>query len=157
MQQAIFFLFAIVAGVMLPVQAGLNTEIGRSVKDPVYASLISFVIGTIGLVLYLLLARADWGEIRNTASLPWYYWTGGLMGAVYVAAIVVLTPRLGVALTFGLTVAAQMVFGVIMDHYGWLGVPKSPINWMRVLGVLLIIAGVVIVRVNQTIVVAIPE
>lgn len=146
MQQALFFLFAIVAGVMLPIQAGLNSEIGKAVKSPVYASLISFVVGTIGLILYLLLARAKWSDIKYASSLPWYYWTGGLLGAVYVAAIVVLTPRLGVALTFGLTVAAQMVFGVVMDHYGWLGVPQSPINWARVLGVTMIIAGVVLVR-----------
>ena len=152
MQQALFFLFAIVAGVMLPVQAGLNTEIGRKIDSPLYATLISFVIGTIGLVLYLLLTKANWSDIKNAGDLPWYYWTGGLLGAVYVAAIIVLTPRLGIALTFGLTVAAQMVFGVIMDHYGWLGVKESPINWMRVLGVALIIAGVVIVRTQQTIV-----
>ena len=148
MQQLLFFLFAIVAGVMLPVQAGLNTEIGRAVKDPVYATLISFVVGTVGLALYLLAARADWSTIKNATSLPWYYWTGGLLGGLYVAAIIVLTPRLGVALTFGLTVAAQMAFGVVMDHYGWLGVPQSPINWTRVVGVTMIIGGVVLVRAN---------
>ncbi|OAV45233.1 DMT family transporter [Lewinella sp. 4G2] len=152
MQQAIYFLFAIVAGVMLPIQAGLNTEIGRKLDSPMYATLVSFAVGSIGLILYLLFTREDWGAIKEAGTLPWYYWTGGLLGAVYVAAIIVLTPRLGIALTFGLTVAAQMVFGVIMDHYGWLGVRESPINWMRVLGVFLIVAGVVIVRTQQTIV-----
>lgn len=148
MQQILFFLFAVVAGVMLPIQAGLNSEIGKKINDPVYASLVSFLVGTVGLVLYLLLARANWADIKNTSSLPWYYWTGGLLGAVYVAAIVVLTPRLGVALTFGITVAAQMAFGIVMDHYGWLGVPQSPINWARVIGVTMIIGGVVLVRAN---------
>ncbi len=148
MQQVLFFVFAIVAGVMLPVQAGLNTELGRVVKSPIYASLLSFLVGTLGLLLYLIVTRADWSTVKATGSMPWYYWTGGLMGAVYVAAIIVLTPRLGVALTFGLTVAAQMVFGVVMDHYGWLGVPEYPINWSRVIGVALVIAGVVLVRVN---------
>ncbi len=148
MQQALLFLFAVVAGVMLPIQAGLNSEIGKSLKSPVYATLVSFVVGTLGLLCYLLLARTQWSELKNGFQLPWYYWSGGLLGAVYVVAIIVLTPRLGVALTFGLTVAAQMVFGVVMDHYGWLGVPVSPINWPRVIGVALIIAGVVLVRFN---------
>ena len=148
MQQALFFLFAIVAGVMLPVQAALNTEIGRSVKDPIYATLISFVVGTLGLLLYMLAARSDWAGIRSATTLPWYYWTGGLLGALYVAAVVVLTPRLGLALTFGLTVAGQMVFGLLMDHYGWLGIPEASINWPRALGVLLIVAGVVLIRAN---------
>ncbi|MEO0732762.1 MAG: DMT family transporter [Bacteroidota bacterium] len=146
MQQALLFLFAVVVGVMLPVQAGLNSEMAKAVKSPLFGTLISFVVGTIGLLLYLLLARANWADLREGFSLPWYYWTGGILGIVYVAGIIILAPRLGVALTFGLTVAAQMAFSVIMDHYGWLGVPENPINWMRVLGVSLIIGGVVLVR-----------
>ena len=148
MQQVLFFVLAAVAGVMLPIQAGLNTTIGREVKDPIYATLVSFVVGTIGLVTYMLVARTNWGNLKQAFQLPWYYWTGGLLGALYVAAIIILTPRLGVALTFGLTVAAQMLFGVIMDHYGWLDVPQADINWVRILGVILIIAGVVLVRYN---------
>ena len=146
MKQALFFLFAIVAGVMLPVQAGLNSKLGEVTKSPIYATLISFVVGTVGLVVYMLLTQENWSSIKNTAQLPWYYWTGGLLGALYVAAIIILAPRLGVALTFGLTVAAQMVFSLVMDHYGWLGVPQHPVNWARVFGVALIVAGVAIVR-----------
>lgn len=146
MQQVLFFLLAIFAGVMLPIQAGLNSEIGKAVKSPVYGTLISFLVGTVGLLLYMVLTRANWADIKGGYQLPWYYWTGGLLGAVYVAAIIVLTPRLGVALTFGITVAAQMIFGVLMDHYGWLGVPEHPINWMRVIGVTMIIGGVALVR-----------
>ncbi|MFT5997786.1 MAG: transporter family-2 protein [Neolewinella sp.] len=148
MQQTLLFLLAIIAGVMLPIQAGLNSEIGRVVKSPVYATLISFLVGTIGLVLYLLATRANWADIKGGFHLPWYYWTGGLMGAVYVVAIIILAPRFGVALTFGLTVAVQMLVSVVMDHYGWLGVPTSPINWMRVLGVTMVIGGVVLIRNN---------
>ncbi len=146
MQQVLFFLLAIFAGVMLPIQAGLNSEIGKAVKSPVYGTLISFLVGTVGLLLYMVLTRANWTDIKGGFQLPWFYWIGGLLGAVYVAAIIVLTPRLGVALTFGITVAAQMIFGVMMDHYGWLGVPEHPINWMRVIGVTMIIGGVALVR-----------
>lgn len=148
MQQALFFLFAIVVGVMLPVQAGLNSEIGKALRSPIYGTLVSFVVGTVGLLVWMLLTRANWSDLRNGFQLPWYYWTGGLLGAVYVAGIIVLAPRLGVALTFGLTVAAQMAFSVVMDHYGWLGVPENPINWARVLGVALVIGGVVLIRAN---------
>lgn len=146
MQQVLFFLLAIFAGVMLPIQAGLNSEIGKAVKSPVYGTLISFLVGTVGLLLYMVLTRANWTDIKGGFQLPWFYWIGGLLGAVYVAAIIILTPRLGVALTFGITVATQMIFGVVMDHYGWLGVPEHPINWMRVIGVTMIIGGVALVR-----------
>lgn len=148
MQQLPFFLLALVAGLMLPIQAGLNSEMGRVLKSPVYASIVSFVAGLVALIIYAFVTRMPFGNLREGLTLPWYYWLGGILGAVYVYGLIVLTPRLGVALTFGLTVAAQMTFSLVMDHYGWLDVPVSPISWSRVLGVFLIIAGVVLIRTN---------
>ncbi len=148
MQQLPFFLLALVAGLMLPVQAGLNSEMGRVLKSPVYARIVSFVVGLIALIVYAFITRMPFGNLREGLTLPWYYWMGGILGAVYVYGLIVLTPRLGVALTFGLTVAAQMTFSLVMDHYGWLDVPVSPISWYRVLGVLMIITGVVLIRTN---------
>lgn len=133
---------------MLPVQAGLNSEMGRVLKSPVYASIVSFVAGLIALIIYAFITRMPFGNLREGLTLPWYYWLGGVLGAVYVYGLIVLTPRLGVALTFGLTVAAQMTFSLVMDHCGWLDVPVSPISWPRVLGVLMIIGGVILIRSN---------
>jgi transporter family-2 protein len=148
MQQSLFILLAIIAGVVLPIQAGFNTELGKAVKSPVYATLLSFIVGMVGLFLYCVFAKVPLGTVKQGLQMPWYYWTGGLLGAFYVFSIIVLTPRLGVTLAFGLTIAGQMVFSLIMDHYGWLGVPEAPINWARSLGVALIIAGVVLIRAN---------
>lgn len=133
---------------MLPIQAGLNSEMGRVLKSPIYASIVSFVAGLIALIIYAFITRMPFGNLREGLTLPWYYWLGGVLGAVYVYGLIVLTPRLGVALTFGLTVAAQMTFSLVMDHYGWLDVPVSPLSWSRVLGVLMIIVGVILIRTN---------
>ncbi|TXF91749.1 DMT family transporter [Neolewinella aurantiaca] len=146
MQHLPFYLLAIAAGLMLPIQAGLNSEMGRALKSPVYASIVSFAVGLIALLLYAFITRMPFGNLRDGLTLPWYYWIGGILGAFYVYGIIVLTPRLGVALTFGLTVAAQMLFGLMMDHYGWLDIPVSPVSWPRIVGVVMIIAGVVLIR-----------
>lgn len=148
MQLLPLFLLAIIAGLMLPVQAGLNSEMGRVLKSPVYASIVSFVAGLIALVLYGFITRMPFGNLKEGFTLPWYYWMGGVLGAVYVYGLIVLTPRLGVALTFGITVAAQMSFSLVMDHYGWLNVPVAPVSWPRILGVVLIIGGVILIRTN---------
>lgn len=148
MHYLLLLLFAVVAGFILPVQAGLNTELGRTLKSPVYATLVSFATGLIALLAYGLLTRMPFRNLRDAFSLPWYYWTGGVIGAVYVYAIIILAPRLGVALTFGVAVASQMALSIAMDHYGWLGVPVHPVNWYRVLGVALAIGGVILVRAN---------
>jgi transporter family-2 protein len=80
------------------------------------------------------------------ARAPGWSWTGGLLGAFYVTAVVVLTPRLGVATTIALVVAGQMLASVAIDHYGLFGVPLRPVNAARGLGAALLVAGVVLLR-----------
>ena len=148
MQQLLLFLMAVAAGAMLALQAGMNSGLGRAVKSPVYGALLSFIAGGVVLLLYCLASGVPLANARRGFELPWYYWLGGVLGAFYVFAIIVLAPRLGVALTIGLTVAGQMVFSLLIDHYGWLGIPVQPVNWLRVVGVLLIIGGVFVLRTN---------
>lgn len=146
MQQALLLFLAVMAGIILPIQAALNAKMGDAVKDPMYATFISFIVGMVGLLAYLLAVRTDFSQISHMKQEHWTVWTGGLIGAFYVASIIVLAPRLGLALTFGLTVAGQMVMSLVMDHYGWLGIPVQAISWQRVLGIALIVGGVLLVR-----------
>ena len=59
---------------------------------------------------------------------------------------VVLVPRLGVALTFSLIIAGQMLVTLVIDHFGLLGVPVKEVTLARIGGILLITAGVVLIR-----------
>lgn len=142
----LFLLVAIIAGAILPVQAGLNAKMGRAVGDPVYASLISFVIGSLALFAYVLIAKVDFSQISQAGKENWTVWTPGLLGAFYVTSVIILVPKIGVALTFGLIVAGQLGLSLLLDHYGLLGLPVHTINWQRIVGVLLIIGGVVLIR-----------
>jgi transporter family-2 protein len=73
-------------------------------------------------------------------------WTAGILGAFYVAAVIILAPKLGTALTFSLIVAGQMIISIIFDNYGLLGLPIKQINWQRLLGVAFLITGVLLIR-----------
>ena len=148
MQQLVLFLMAVAAGAMLAVQAGLNSSIGRAVASPVYGALISFVSGSLALFAYCLVSGVPLGNLRRAFELPWFYWLGGVLGGFYVFAIIVLAPRLGVAVTIALTVTGQMIFSLVIDHYGLLGIPQHSINLWRVVGVAAIIGGVVMLRSN---------
>ena len=139
-------LLAISAGAILPIQAALNAKMGRAVSDPVYAAFISFVVGSIGLFVYLLLSKTDLSQISHAGSVNWSVWTAGLMGAFYVAAVIILVPKIGAALTFGLVIAGQLTFSLILDHFGLLDLPMHGFNWQRMVGILLIIGGVVLIR-----------
>lgn len=144
--KVIWLLTALVAGMMAPVQAGFNGKMGRTIGDPVYAALISFFVGTLGLLAYGFALRMDFTAVRNAAGIEWWVWLAGLLGAFYVTAVIVLTPRLGATLTFSLVVAGQLIMAVALDHFGLLGVPVQAISWPRILGIALVTAGVVLIR-----------
>jgi len=144
--QLIYILFAILAGAVLPLQAGLNVQLGKSVQQPIFAAFASFLIGTIGLFIYLLIIKFDFTSIPQTKNASFWVWTAGILGAFYVAAVIVLAPKLGTALTFSLVVAGQMIISIIFDNYGFFGLPVKQINWQRLLGVAFLITGVLLIR-----------
>jgi len=137
---------ALAAGMLAPLQAGLNGKMGRAIESPVYAALISFAVGTLALFCYALATRINFTNIRYAADTHWSVWSAGFLGAFYVTATIILTPRLGAALTFSLVVAGQLIMAVFMDHFGLLGVSIQPLSWQRFAGIALITAGVLLIR-----------
>ena len=137
---------AFAAGMLGPVQAGMNAKIGKALNDPFYAALISFAVGTAALLAYALAGRMDFSVVRTVSGVHWSLWLAGLLGAFYVTATIVLAPRLGTALTFGLVVAGQLTMAVIMDHFGLFGMPVQPVNWFRLAGIVLIVGGTMLIR-----------
>ena len=141
----IWIIIALVSGAFLPIQAALNARLGKSIDNPAVAALISFAIGAIALSLYVIITKqsVSWAAIK---SVPSYAWLGGLLGAFYVTAIIFAFPRIGPALTFGLIVTGQMIIAILLDHFNILVTQQHSINIWRILGVVLIIAGVIIIR-----------
>jgi len=142
----VLLLAAAAAGGLLAVQVAANSKLGLQLGQPVGATLVSFLVGSTGLVLYMLVARTAWPAPRALAQAPWWALSGGLLGAAYVLATVVVTPRLGPGLTLGAIVAGQMIVALALEQAGALEVAHHPITPVRVLGVALIVAGVVLLR-----------
>ncbi len=132
-------------GAATALQAPTNARMMTAVGSPVNAAFVSFAIGTaaLGFLAVLLQARPDMAASR---ALPWYAWVGGLYGAIFVVAAAWGVPRLGVATTIILMVAGQLLLSVALDHFGAMGMPKQPISWGRVAGVLMVLGGVLMVR-----------
>ncbi|HEU5147422.1 MAG TPA: DMT family transporter [Chryseosolibacter sp.] len=145
MSNAFWILLVLIAGSFLPIQAGLNTRLGNATGNAVYAALISFVVGGIALLLYILITRQD-GNVAGAKAAPLVDWTGGIIGAVYVTVTILAFPRIGPALTFGLVVAGQMIMSVVLDHTNTLVAQQHAFNLYRLLGIAMIIGGVVLLR-----------
>ncbi len=136
---------AFVAGVMLTIQVGLNSTLRNSLGNPAMAALASFLVGLVGLALYLVLTRAAVPTRAAMAAVPAWAWLGGLLGAFYVAISVIVGPRLGTAALLALSVLGQLLASLVVDHYGWLGFPQHEITALRATGAVLLFGGVLLI------------
>ena len=109
------------------------------------SAFISFAIGTLALMIFLIISGQFQFRFISSQS-PWWIWTGGILGTFFVAGIVVLLPRLGVALSFSLVLAGQMFAAILFDQFGWLGVAVREISAGKIIGSLLLIIGVILIR-----------
>ena len=143
----LYLLLALAAGAMMPTQAATNNKMAVFLNDsPILAAFISFFVGTVALFIYAIASGASLGDLALAKNATPIAWIGGLLGAFFVTATVTLVPRLGVSMTFSLIIAGQMIVTLVIDHFGLLGVQTKEISLARFGGILLITAGVVLIR-----------
>jgi transporter family-2 protein len=139
-------MIAILIGCLLPIQTGVNAELRAGLGDPVATALMSFVVGTVGLLIAVLLLRIPVPLAGAWSQSTLWQWSGGLLGAIYIAAIVVLAPRLGAGTLIAAVVAGQMLASLVLDHFGWVGFPVHPVSALRLLGAGLVMLGVALIQ-----------
>jgi transporter family-2 protein len=143
----IFIAFAVLAGAMLPIQGVVNSQLAKSIDNVVLATLISFVVG--GLTLLVLFLYRSNGSVGNSLlglkETPPMLFIGGLLGAIYVTAVAALIPKVGVANTMIAVILGQVLLSLLLDHYGILGIEVREIGWPRIVGASLVLLGLVLV------------
>lgn len=143
---AIFWIaLALVAGALVPLQGAFNAKLGAAAASPIHASLVSFIVGTTAIAAYAIVTRqsVSWSGM---AGAPWYAWLGGFCGAFALTAIILIFPRLGPGLGFGLIIAGQLTASVALEHFNILVAEPHPISVLRLAGVGLVIGGVAMIR-----------
>lgn len=146
MKTTLFIAFAFLVGGLLPIQGAINARLGQLLHHPLQASLISFSVGTGFLACCLWLSGNGLPPLGIVGKVPWYLLCGGLMGAVFVTTVLILVPRIGVANMLIAAMAGQLFISMLVDHFGWFGVPVHPLGTSRVLGGLCLLLGVALVR-----------
>lgn len=144
---ASFLLLALLTGVVITVQTGINTRLRAHLESPLQAVFVSFMVGTV-LILLALLGRRETPPLGKLAVMPWWMWLGGVCGLFIVATNIVVAPRIGAALLVSLSIAGQLATALVLDHYGAFGFPTHHLSPARVLGAGLLLAGVVLIRYN---------
>ncbi len=146
MRYLLMFL-TLLAGAILPIQAIVNTRLGRQTGGALMGSLLSFTVGLICLLLINMATNSSaLIQLRPMQTSPWYIWIGGVIGAVFVGYITWVNQQQGVALTFALVISGQIIMSLIVDHYGLFQSAVRNVTATQLAGVVLIIAGVVLVK-----------
>lgn len=135
------YFLGIASGFGLTLQIGMNSKLRTVLLNANTAALISFLVGTAGLITLLVVTRTPMPARDALASVPVWAWFGGLMGAFYVAISTVVASQLGTASLLGLALAGQLAMALVVDHFGWLGLPEHPITLTRLVGVALLGLG----------------
>lgn len=132
------------AGVLVAFLMRINATLGEQI-GVLEATFVIHLVGTAFALLLIgrRLNGAFWRKLRRG---PTYELSGGMIGVVMVLLANVTVPPLGVALAVSLFVAADLFFSTLSDHFGWLGLPRVRITRRRIVGLVLILAGVMLLR-----------
>lgn len=144
MDRGLAVVLSVLAGGLVALQAPLNGRLGREIGT-LEAATASFLIGTAVLALVTLAAGGSLSGLGRARGLPWYYLTGGVLGAALVSVSLVAVRTLGAGGLTAALIAGQLVVSLLVDQLGLLGVARSPITPLRVLGVGLLAVGVLLV------------
>jgi bacterial/archaeal transporter family-2 protein len=131
-------------GIALTIQTAINSQLREFLYSPLQAGLLSFIVGTILLALLVTFQATPKPSLETLSQIPWYLWIGGCLG-VYAISISILTaPKLGFLTFSGLVIFGQIIMSMVLDQFGWIGVEKTPVNWQRLLGAIIIFIGVIL-------------
>lgn len=137
---------ALIAGVAIAYQPGINARFADHAGSRIWGSVFSFAVGLAALVIVAIAMRAAPPSFAKLSQGPWWMWVGGFCGAFYVTIALMLVPRLGAATFLTATIAGQLLASLIIDHFGYVGLPTHAVSPGRVLGVLLVLAGMAMVK-----------
>ena len=144
MSRGLAILLAVAAGCFVGLQAPVNARLGKEVGS-LQAATVSFTVGALALVLVASLSSGGLSGIGSIGRAPWWALIGGLLGAFYVTVALLTVRTLGLSSLTAIVVTGQLTIAVAVDRFGLLGIAKQQIGASRIVGLVLLVAGVVLV------------
>jgi transporter family-2 protein len=138
MQIWLVILIGLIGGVGVGLQVPIAGAMGQRVGG-IASSFIIHVSGAIFSGLFLFLRGGE--KIRDWTTLPWYMLIAGIFGLILYLTINVTLPRLGSTMMVSLIIVGQLMAGVVIDHFGLLGVATRHIDLPRAIGLVVLVLG----------------
>jgi len=137
---------ALIAGALVPFQAGTNAILGRTLGHPLWATIASLLVSLMCVLPLVLALRLQLPKLGEAFQAPLWIWFGGLAGVIFITAALMLVPRLGGTGFIACVIAGQMMTALLIDHFGLMGLAEKSASLGRISGVLVIFAGVMIIQ-----------
>lgn len=135
------FLLAMLAGAMVPIQAGVNAQLRNTLGHPALSVFISLIISILSMGVYILFLRLPMNGFAEWQQAPWWAWLGGICGAFLLIATTTVAPRLGSVALVAYIIAGQVLCSIALDQFGLLGFKQHSLNAGRLLGLSCLTAG----------------
>lgn len=137
---------AFAAGISIVIQQALNANLRTALDSAAWSGFVSYFVGVLCMALLAVALRDPIPSASVVSRIPWWAWSGGLFGAIFIGLAIYLVPLLGAATFISILIAGQMIASITFDHFGWLGLAQRSIDLSRLIGAALLIAGVVLIR-----------
>lgn len=146
-RQTFWQLMAILSGCLSASITGAYAQLSSIVDNPVQATTVAFFVATMALLLFCTcLGKTQLVGKAFSSEYPWWMWAGGLCGAIIVFGNAWLVPKVGVGVFSMALLVGQLGLSMLMEHHGWLGAPRKRVSWLQIVGILLMLAGVALIR-----------
>lgn len=147
LRQVLWQLAAVLSGCLSAVVGAILASLGQVIGSAIQATTVLFAIATVVMIVYCCLG----GSIVKTrkaftTSAPWWIWMGGILGAVIVYGNAWLIPLIGVSAFMMALLIGQLLLSLLMERQGWLGAPKKHISWTQYAGIIIMLAGVFMIK-----------
>ena len=137
----IWTLMAFFIGCLIPFQGIVTSNLAKRIEHPYGAAFVNFLGGMLLFLIVISFSSVAWPSFKKVISIPWYLYTGGIIGSLFILGAVFALPKIGSGAFFGQIVIGQLIMTLIVDHFGILGLPIYRINGLRVLGLTFLVAG----------------
>lgn len=148
LRQLLWQLAAVLSGCLSAVVGAILASLGQVIGSAIQATTVLFAIATVVMIVFCCI-NGSVIKIRKafTNDGPWWIWMGGILGAIIVYGNAWLIPLIGVSVFMMALLIGQLLLSLLMERNGWLGAPKKRISWIQYVGILIMLAGVFLIKI----------
>ena len=145
---AIFAAWTLLAGAGIPLIGVLNSGVARSVGNPFAATAIMFAIA-LTVAIGITLSVYGPPTVAQLGSAPSICYAAGLLIGFYALSATVIIPRFGAASFISYILIAQLLTSAAVDQFGWFGMERRPLDMTKLVGLVVIVAGIAIMGIGN--------